>query len=250
MDKLKALIIDDEANSRNSLRQKLTIYCPGVEIIGECENGESGIRAIEETETDVVFLDVEMPRMNGFTMLQQINKRNFEVIFTTAYDHYAVRAIRFSALDYLVKPVEVEELKAAVDRVRQKRNKPAGNERLETLLYNLVNEKTMDTRLAIPSQEGLLFIGLSEIIYLQAESNYTIVHVHNGGKIIVSKTLKDFEELLPPAIFLRIHHSYIINKNRVMKYLKGEGGQVVMSNGQNLDVSRRKKDEFLNAIRH
>jgi two-component system LytT family response regulator len=248
MNKLKAIIIDDEASSRNSLRQKLTIHCPDVEIIAECENGENGIKAIEETEPDIVFLDVEMPRINGFTMLQQLNKRNFEVIFTTAYDHYAIRAIRFSALDYLVKPIEVEELKASVEMVKQKRNQPVKNERLETLLYNMMNEKNLNSRLAIPSLEGLQFIEVSDIIYLQAESNYTIIHVQNSPKITVSKTLKDFEDLLPHAVFLRIHHSYIINKNRIIKYLKGEGGQVIMSNGQTLDVARRKKEEFMKAI--
>jgi two-component system LytT family response regulator len=249
MTKLKAIIIDDEVSSRNSLRQKLAAHCPEIDTVAECENAEIAIKTIEATEPDVIFLDVEMPRMNGFTMLQQLSKRNFEVIFTTAYDHYAVRAIRFSALDYLVKPVEVEELKAAVEMVKQKRNKPAGNERLETLLYNLVHEKKLDFRLAIPSQDGLQFIAVSDIIYLQAESNYTFVYVENAPKITVSKTLKDFEELLPQSAFLRIHHSYIINKNRVLKYIKGEGGQVIMSNGQTLDVSRRKKDEFLNAMR-
>lgn len=249
MNKLKAIIIDDEASSRNSLRQKLYAHCPDVEIIAECENGESGINILGKTETDIVFLDVEMPRMNGFTMLQQLSKRNFEVIFTTAYDHYAIRAIRFSALDYLVKPIEVEDLKICVDVVRKKKDKPMVNERLETLMHNLMNEKTQETRIAIPSQEGLQFIDLIEIIYLQAKSNYTIIYLQNE-KITVSKTLKDFEDLLPSMIFLRINHSVIINKDRIKKYIRGEGGQVIMSNGQTLGVSRRKKDEFLHTIRH
>jgi two-component system, LytTR family, response regulator len=249
MKSLKAIIIDDEASSRNSLRQKLANHCVEVEVIDECENGELGIRSIESLDADIVFLDVEMPRMNGFTMLQQLKKKNFEVIFTTAYDHYAVKAIRFSALDYLVKPVEVEELKASVERARIKKENGNGNERLETLLYNLVNQKSLDNRLAIPSQEGLQFITLSDIIYLEAQSSYSIIYTMDGAKIIVSKTLKDFEELLPHSIFLRIHHSYVINKNRITKYIRGEGGQVIMSNGKMLDVSRRKKEEFLNALK-
>ena len=249
MSKLKAIIIDDEASSRNSLRQKLASHCVEVDVIAECANGEEGIKMIEDTEPDIVFLDVEMPRMNGFTMLTQLTKRNFEVIFTTAYDHYAIRAIRFSALDYLVKPVEVQELKDAVEMANQKKNQPQNNERLETLLFNLVNEKNLNSRIAIPSLEGLQFIALNDIIHLQAESNYTIIYLQGNQKITVSKTLKDFEELLPVSVFIRIHHSCIINKNEVMKYLKGEGGQVIMSNGQTLDVSRRKKDEFLKAIR-
>jgi two-component system LytT family response regulator len=222
--------------------------CADVEIIAECENGEQGIKAIEENRPDVVFLDVEMPRMNGFTMLQQLSNRNFELIFTTAYDHYAIRAIKFSAFDYLVKPIEVTELCTSVEMVKEKRQQHTSNERLETLLHNLMNEKNQYNRLAIPSQEGLQFVEVNDIIYLEAESNYTIIYIKPSQKITVSKTLKDFEEMLPHTIFIRIHHSYIINKNHVQKYLKGEGGRVIMSNSKTLDVARRKKEEFMKAI--
>jgi two-component system LytT family response regulator len=248
MNKLKAIIIDDEVRSRESLRQKIVSHCTDVEIIAECENGEQGIKAIEENKPDIVFLDVEMPRMNGFTMLQQLSNRNFELIFTTAYDHYAIRAIKFSALDYLVKPVEIEELCSAVEMVKEKQKHHTANERLETLLYNLMNEKNQANRLAIPSIEGLQFVEMNDIIYLEAEDNYTIIYIKPSQKITVSKTLKDFEEMLPHNFFIRIHHSFIINKNHAQKYLKGEGGQVIMSNGKTLDVSRRKKDEFMKAI--
>jgi len=248
MEKMKAIIIDDEPSSRNALRQKLSVYCSEVNIIAECENGEQGIAAIEEKNPDIVFLDVEMPRMNGFVMLQKLGNRNFELIFTTAYDHYAIKAIRFSALDYLVKPIEVEELKSAVERAGQKRLLHLPNNRIENLLYNIAEEKEILARLAIPSAEGLLFINVGDIIYLEAESNYTFIFLQNDKKITVSKTLKDFEELLPSSFFIRVHHSYIINKKYIQKYLKGEGGQVVMSNGKILDVSRRKKEEFMKAI--
>lgn len=248
MNKLKAIIIDDEVRSRESLRQKIISNCADVEIISECENGEQGIVSIEEKKPDIVFLDVEMPRMNGFTMLQKLSNRNFELIFTTAYDHYAIRAIRFSALDYLVKPIEVDDLKQAINLVKEKRKQNTGNERLEILLHNLMNEKNQSNRIAIPSLEGLQFVEVNDIIYLEAESNYTVVYIKPSQKITVSKTLKDFEELLPHNVFIRIHHSYIINKNHVQKYLKGEGGQVIMSNGKTLDVARRKKEEFMKAI--
>jgi two-component system, LytTR family, response regulator len=230
------------------LRQKLAKHCADISIIGECENGEEGIKMLAEKEPDIVFLDVEMPRMNGFTMLQQLPYKNFEVIFITAYDHYAIKAIKFSALDYLVKPVEIADLKEAVEKVAQKRKSSAGNERLETLLHNLVNDKKELQRIAIPSIEGLQFVETSDIIYLEASSNYTCFHLTNLTKIIVAKTLKDFEELLPASVFMRIHHSYIINKNLVTKYIKGEGGQVVMVNDKVLDVARRKKEEFMRAM--
>ena len=247
---LTAIIIDDETSSRNSLRQKLANHCPDIVIIGECENGEDGIKKLAEQTPDIIFLDVEMPRMNGFTMLQQLTNKNFEVIFITAYDHYAIRAIKFSALDYLVKPVAVEDLKAAVEKAAQKRKISAGNERLEMLLQNLMHDKKELHRIAIPSMEGLQFVETGNIIYLEANSNYTCFYLSNHAKITVAKTLKDFEELLPASIFIRIHHSYIINKNLVEKYIKGEGGQVVMKNGIVLDVARRKKEEFMKAIGH
>jgi two-component system, LytTR family, response regulator len=246
--KLKAIIVDDEASSCNTLRQKLITYCTEVDVIAECENGEQGIHAIETLKPQIVFLDVEMPRMNGFVMLQQLKNRNFELIFTTAYDHYAIHAIRYSALDYLVKPVEVKELQAAVEKAKQKIISSLPDHRIETLLHNLLEERLGHKRLAVPSMEGLNFIEVNTIMYLQAESNYTVIHLFPPGKITVSKTLKDFEDLLPPSVFIRIHHSYIINKAHIQKYLKGEGGQVVMRNGEALDVSRRKKDEFLKAV--
>jgi two-component system LytT family response regulator len=247
---LTAIIIDDESSSRNSLQQKLISNCPEIKIIAECENGEQGIDAIETKKPDIVFLDVEMPRMNGLAMLQQLNNRNFELIFTTAYDHYAIEAIRFSALDYLVKPIEVQDLQTAISRAEQKRQKQSSNERIETLLHNLLLEKNQHHRLAIPSHEGLFFLELSDILYLEAESNYTFIFLTDGKKITVTRTLKDFEEILPSHLFIRIHHSHIINKDHIQKYIRGEGGQVVMKNGSLLYISRRKKEEFLKAIGH
>jgi two-component system LytT family response regulator len=247
---LTAIIIDDEPNSRNALRQKIATYCPEVLIIADCENGEEGIANIESKKPDIVFLDVEMPRMNGFTMLQQLKDKNFEVIFITAYDHYAIKAIKFSALDYLLKPVEIEDLKAAVEKVTQKRKHAEGNNRVELLLQNFLEERAAHQRIAITSMEGLQFVPTDDIIYLEANSNYTSFFITGNRKITTAKTLKDFEDILPASMFIRIHHSYIINKNGVEKYIKGEGGQVVMKNGVVLDVARRKKEEFLKAIGH
>jgi two-component system LytT family response regulator len=246
--KIKAILIDDESSSRNSLKKRIMAYCEDIEIIGECESGEEGLLQIEEKQPDLVFLDVEMPRMNGFTMLQHLKNRNFELIFTTAYDHYAIQAIRYSALDYLVKPIEVSELIESVKRVKEKREQHLPKARVETLLYNLMDEKMLHHRIAISSLDGFQFVPIYDIICLEANSNYTEISVRDKSKITVAKTLKEFEELLPASIFIRIHHSYIINKNFVQRYIKGEGGQVVMANGKILDVSRRKKDLFLKSI--
>jgi two-component system LytT family response regulator len=247
---LTAIIIDDETNSRNALRQKITKHCTDIMVISECENGEEGIINIESQKPDIVFLDVEMPRMNGFTMLQQLKNKDFEVIFITAYDHYAIKAIKFSALDYLLKPVEVEDLKNAVEKATQKRKQIKGNNRVELLLQNFLEEKAAHQRIAISSMEGLQFVPTDDIIYLEANSNYTIFYIVGNRKITAARTLKDFEDMLPASLFIRIHHSYLINKNGIEKYIKGDGGQVVMKNGVVLDVARRKKEEFLKAIDH
>ncbi|RTL60696.1 MAG: response regulator transcription factor [Sphingobacteriales bacterium] len=242
---LGAIIVDDESNSRNGLKEKISRYCPEVQVIAESENGENGIRLIEALKPDIVFLDVEMPKMNGFTMLQKLTSRHFEVIFITGYDHYAINAIKVSALDYLVKPVEISELKEAVLKAINKRTTAKKNEQVELLLQNLLNDKKEQLRIAIPSTDGLQFTDISSIIYLEASSNYTIFFLTNKKKLTVGRTLKEYEELLPENIFIRIHHSYIINKNFVQKYIRGEGGQVVMQNNVVLDVAKRRKAEFL-----
>lgn len=244
---LHAILIDDEENSLSALKEKLQAHCPQVNITALCNSAANGMDAINSLHPDLVFLDIEMPVTNGFVMLQQLQYKNFELIFTTAYDHYAIKAIRYSALDYLVKPIEIDELKAAVAKAEEKRSHSYPNPQIELLLEQLVSKKRSYTRIAIPSTEGLQFLKVEDIIYLEANTNYT--HIFCGSKkYIVSRTMKDFEELLPPGIFLRIHNSYIINKNFVEKYIRGEGGQVMLSNGVTLDVSKRKKSEFLKAI--
>ena len=189
-----------------------------------------------------------MPRMNGFTMLQQLKNKNFEVIFVTAYDHYAIKAIRYSALDYLVKPVEIDDLKNAVNRAIEKRNATKPNSQIDLLLENIAHEKMKFKRIAIPTTEGLQFIKTEDIVYLEASVNYTKFHLCNNIKYTVSKTLKEFEDMLPSDVFIRIHNSHIINKNYVEKYIRGDGGQVVLSNNIVLDISKRKKAEFLKVI--
>ena len=244
---LNAVLIDDEENSLSALKEKLQAHCLQVNITALCANAFEGIKAIDSLHPDIVFLDIEMPVTNGFVMLQQLQYKNFELIFTTAYDHYAVKAIRYSALDYLVKPVEVEELKAAVQKAEEKRSRSYPNPQIELLLEQLVNKKHSYNRIAIPTIEGLQFLKVEDIIYLEASVNYT--HIWCGQKkYTASRTMKDYEDILPTSIFVRIHNSYIINKNFVEKYVRGEGGQVILSNGSILDVAKRKKSEFLKAI--
>lgn len=244
---LRAIIVDDEPNSSNALKEKLLQHFPQVLIMKICNSAKEGIEAIDSLQPDLVFLDIEMPLMNGFVMLQQLTYKKFELIFTTAYDHYAIRAIRFSALDYLVKPIEIDELRNAIDRAGQKLNNHTPNPQLELLLENLAEKKHLH-RIAIPTSGGLQFIKIIDIIYLEASVNYTHIFLNDKRKYTVSRTLKDFEDMLPTDNFLRIHNSYIINKNCVEKYIRGEGGQVLLTNNAILEVSKRKKSDFLKAI--
>ena len=243
---LKAVMIDDDESNLSSLTEKLNKHCPQVEIIARCSSAAEGIHAIDSLRPDIVFLDIEMPVMNGFVMLQQLSYKDFELIFVTAYDHYAIKAIRYSALDYLVKPVEIEELKNAVAKVVLNHSRKDRGLQLELLLEYL--DKKKPRRITIPTSDGLQFIDLENIIYLEASSNYTSVYLLNQQKFLVTRTLKDFEQILPAESFLRIHHSTIINRYFIEKYIRGEGGQVMMRNGIVLDVSKRKKIEFLEAI--
>ena len=245
---LHAILIDDDESNLSSLKEKLAKNCPQVQIIAICDSAKKGIEAIDNLKPDVVFLDIEMPIMNGFIMLQQLTFKNFELIFTTAYDHYAIKAIRFSALDYLLKPIEIEDLKNAINKAEDKRNKTIPNPQLELLLEHLQPAKNNIIRIAIPTTEGLQFITIADIIYLEASVNYTQLFLNNGKKYLVARTLKDFEDIFPVELFLRIHNSFLIHKVFVERYIRGEGGQVVMMNGTFLPVSKRKKTDFLKAI--
>jgi two-component system LytT family response regulator len=188
-----------------------------------------------------------MPKLNGFDMLNQIKDKNFHLIFTTAYDHYAIKAIKYAAFDYLLKPIDIEELKSSIEKIKQSKSDVIRNQ-VELLQDNIKNPKVALNKLAIPTLDGLCFYNISDLIHLEASSNYTNLHFIDGKKIIASKTLKDFEELLPDDTFFRPHHSHIINLKYISKYIKGDGGQIEMTNGMVVDVSRRKKDEFLKLI--
>jgi two-component system LytT family response regulator len=245
---LRAILVDDEENSLNALKQKIIQHCNAVEIIATSTLPDQAIEKINLLKPDILFLDIEMPVVNGFSLLQKLDYKNFELVFVTAYDHYAIRAIRYSALDYLVKPVDVDELKTTVEKALQKKNKTIPNQRLELLLEHLSQPRKNFNKIAIPGHDGIRFIKVDEIIYLEANVNYTHIYATESNKYIVSRTIKDFEEILPPETFIRIHNSYIINKDYLEKYIRGEGGQVELSNGAVLDVSKRKKAEFLKSI--
>jgi two-component system LytT family response regulator len=251
---LTCIIIDDEAKGRLALREKIVTYCKEVEIVAEAENGQEALLLIRHHQPQLIFLDIEMPRMNGFEMLEEMKVQNFRVIFTTAYDQYAIKAIKYAAFDYLLKPVDIEELKTAVAKAAltfqtPKQHQNQTRQQSDILKENMQEPKHLLHKLAIPTLEGLLFFDLQEIMHLEANSNYTTIYLQNKTKITASKTLKEFEDLLPETIFFRTHHSHIINLNYIKKYIKGDGGQIELQNGTYVDVSRRKKDEFLQIIK-
>ena len=246
---ITAIIIDDEAKGRLALREKLSDYCPQIKLLAEAANGQEALLLIQHHKPQLIFLDIEMPWMNGFEMLNELTEKNFHIIFTTAYDQYAIKAIKYAAFDYLLKPIDIEELKTAIEKIGAKDDNQTKMQ-VELLQQNMLHPKKQLNKLAIPTLEGLLFFDINDIIHLEANSNYTNLYLADKTKITASKTLKEFEEMLPPAIFFRTHHSHLINLNYIKRYIKGDGGQIELQNGTYVDVSRRKKEEFLKAIGH
>ncbi len=244
---LTAIVIDDEVNGRIALKQKLKDYCPTVNVVAEAENGQEGLEMIQRLQPQLVFLDIEMPGMDGFEMLINIPDKKFHLVFTTAYDQYAIKAIKYAAFDYLLKPIDIDELKETVERLEIAPIPDITGKKLETLEQNLLTKPFLN-KIAIPTQEGLLFFDINHIIRLEAQSNYTMIYFDDQPKMMASRTLKEFEEILPVDTFFRIHNSHIINLLFIKKYIRGDGGQVEMKNGDHILVSRRKKDEFLKII--
>jgi two-component system LytT family response regulator len=242
---IKAVIIDDEENNIGALQSLLTQFCPEIDITGTAGNARQAFTVISELQPQLVFLDIEMPMGNGFDLLEKLMPVNFEVIFVTAFDQYAITAFRYSALDYLLKPVSIDDLKRAVSRSVIRIAEKNVNNRIETLINNFRNEAQGLKKIGLPTAEGLIFEAIENIIHLQAESNYTLVFIRNKKKMTITKSLKEFEDLLPASIFCRLHHSHIVNLNYITRYYKGRGGYVELSDGTTVEVSTRKKDDFL-----
>ena len=247
MQVLKAILIDDELNSLQNLQFKIQEYCHSIKVVAQTQNPEEAIRLIGQHKPDVIFLDIEMPKMSGFKMLEQVPEIDFEVIFVTAYNHYAINAIRISAFDYLVKPVSIEDLQQTVDRLGTY-TVHKSRDRAEVLKKNLANPRSQEDQIAIPTNDGLEFLQIKQIIRIESSSNYSKLFLLSGKHLLVTRQLKDFEELLQDYRFYRVHHSHLINLNFITRYIRGDGGQIVLRNGDMIDVSRRKKEIFLKLI--
>lgn len=247
MESIKAILVDDELSSLQNLQQKIAAFCPDVNVVAATQKPEEAIQLISRLKPDVLFLDIEMPRMNGFRMLDELENTDFEIIFTTAYNHYAIDAIRISAFDYLMKPIAIADLQKAVQRLLTTKQIQT-KEKIEILKTSLQDKKSQEDKIAIPTSEGIDFVPIKNILHIESASNYSKIHLANNKSITVTKLLKDFEDMLLPYRFYRIHHSHLINLNYIQKYLRADGGRVLMQDGTTLDVSRRKKDEFLKMI--
>ncbi len=237
---LRAILVEDEETSREILRNYLTKYCPTVQLVGEASNVEEALVLIRNNELDVVFLDVEMPYGNAFDLLDKVGDRQFETVFVTAYNHYAIDALNAHASYYLLKPISIDKLIEAVDYVSEIKEK-------EISLQNTVlqpKHQHVEGKITIPQQNGFEVLHISDILYCQADDNYTQIYLKEGKKL-VSKTLKYFEDTLSESGFARVHKSYLVNVNAVVEYRRGKGGSVVLSSGKQIMVSPAKKKAFL-----
>ncbi len=242
---LKIILIDDEIDSLENLQQKLTNFCADVEVVGICQEPETAAALIELHQPDVVFLDIEMPRLSGFKLLESIGHHDFEIVFVTAYNHYAIDAIRIKAFDYLTKPISISDLENCVQRLLTTINEKKKENNSLSAMPKDIRSNPFD-KIAIPTMDGLEFVEITTILYIAAQSNYSKVYFNNQKEILVSKTLAEFEEVLKPYRFFRTHHSYLINMAYIQKYSKADGGMVILTNGKKVEISRRKKEDFLN----
>jgi two-component system LytT family response regulator len=237
---IRALIVDDEEHSRDNLNGLLMEYCPSIQVVGMASSVETAARKTEELKPEVVFLDIKMSGSSGFKLLELVDNIDFEVIFVTAYDNYAIKAIKFSALDYILKPINPDELKTAISKLRYKIKKGQKVNQLNMLLANLSREGLYD-RIGVSSDGKLEFLKTQSIIRLQGESNYTRIYLIGGKSILASKTLVEFEELLEDFEFFRVHKTHLVNLTHVKSFYKTKNSYLLLSDNSRIPVSRRRK---------
>lgn len=242
---IKAIVIDDEEHCLEMLGILLKEHCPQVQLLATCNTALKGMDAVKNLHPDLVFLDIEMPLMNGFELIEQLKDISFAIVFTTSYDQYAIKAFRFSALDYLLKPIDTAELIIAVKKVEEQRHVPLA-EQFQMLLKKVNGKGTGFTKIAVPTAEGFELIQSTEVLYLAAADNYTHLFLKSKRKLVACRTLKQMEEQLQDfCFFIRVHNSHLINLNEVSKYVRGEGGYLVMSDEATINVSRSRKEALL-----
>ena len=245
---IKAVIVEDEKNSQELLKELIGEYCEGVEVVDIAGNVAEGLAALKEHKPNLLFLDIELPDGDGFQILEKAETLDFDVIFTTAYDQYAMRAFKFAATDYLLKPVDIDELQSAVERVVEKQKEEADSdkgEQLSALIANVRNMGKPFKRIVLPTSNGFTVVNPEDIIRCESDRNYTFIFLNDKRRILVSRTIKEYDEMLRDYNFFRIHQSHLINLAYLKNYTRGRGGYVELSDGTTLDVSARRKSEFL-----
>ena len=240
---IQAVIIDDEPGNIDVLKKMITDFCDGIEISATAASVEDAITVIREKKPDLIFLDIEMPGKNAFDLIDDLTPVGFEIIFVTAFEHYALKAFRYSAIDYLLKPVNIRELREAIEKAGRRIKERNFQERLDNF-FNI--ERKKETKIAVQLKDGYSFINYHDIVCCSSEGAYTVIYLVNGSKMLSSNNLKHFTDLLPEDIFCRIHNSHLVNLHHAVHYSKGRGGTLLMVNKMMLEVSQRKKDELLN----
>jgi|SRR6218665_127233 len=244
---MNVILIDDEKNNLDNLKQLLLSYCPSVKVTGTAMNAIEGKKAIQELQPDLVFLDIQMPGKNGFELLKELNHYDFEVIFVTAFDQFAIQAVRFAAVDYLLKPVNIEDLQSAVDRAEARSRQRRQNLQLENLISILQHRKE-EHRIALSTVKETRFVHTNEIIRCESSNNYTIFFLKTGEKLTVSRPIFEFEEILKAYGFIRSHQSHLVNRYFIKSLVKEEGGYLLLEDGSQVPLSRNKKDEVIRQL--
>ena len=239
---MKAILIDDEEPSRIILEQLLQWHCPQVKLLAKCSGVDEGIDAISKHQPDIVFLDIAMPNKNGFDLFRELDELNFDVVFTTAYDEFALEAFKVHATAYLLKPIDKELLISTIENIEKKKTKNVDASEMQALLSLIQKQKPKTGKVGIPTMEGVEYLQVDSIVRCLAEGNYTRIYVDDGTEIYVSKSLKIVENMIDNPIFIRPHNSHLINSKRIKKYIKGAGGHLILDDGTSIPVSRAKKD--------
>jgi two-component system LytT family response regulator len=245
---IRTIIIEDEQKSRELLDAMIQKNCPELEIIGHASDVPQGVELIRGSKPDLVFLDISMPNGTGFEVLEQVSDQHFELIFATASDQHALKAIKYSACDYLLKPIDADELKAAVDKVVKKKKSNSGMDNLQFLIEHLKRADENFQKITLPTGNAYEIVNIKDIIRCEADGSYTTFYLGDKRKLVISAGLKHYEELLPEIDFIRVHHHHLINMNHVLRFLKEDGGYAIMSDGSKIEISRRKKEAFMDRL--
>ena len=245
---IRTVLVDDEKDNIRVLQRLLETYCPEISIVGTAEGVDTALQLIRNTRPDLAFLDIEMIQGNAFDLLNQLLPLEFQVIFVTAFDTYAIRAFKYSAVDYLLKPVDVDELRRAVDKVSARSGGKIDMLQIKNLLENVTVLQLSQQKMAIPTLTGLSFIPVNDIVRLESDGHYTNIYTTNGGRLVATRDIKEYEDMLPEAIFYRVHNSHIINLQKIRKYQKGRGGYVIMEDGSSIEVASRRRQDFLQRL--